>query len=427
MRILFCCQFYAPSVGGVQEVVMQVAERLAGRGHQVTVATTRLPNRDFEVLNGVAVKGFDVAGSRVAGITGDVRAYQEFVLSGQFDAVLVYAAQQWTFDALWPILGQISMRKVLVPCGFSGLYEPGYADYFREMPAILRQFDHLVFHASGYRDIDFARAHGLANLSVVPNGASEEICTARPDPSFRERYGIPKDSFVFLTVGSFTGLKGHLELAKAFGRMKLRPGAHATLILNGNEPQAVNAGVRGFVARLTGLIRTRGVRHALALLWKKLVGAGASPRKIAEQINAGQPAKQVLVTDLPREELVHAFMAADLFVFASNIEYSPLVLFESAAAGTPFLTVDVGNALEIAQWTGAGVACPSRRDANGYTRVNDAALAGAMVELMAQPDKLRDLGAAGRRNLLERFTWGKIAIQYERIFQGLPLDLERAK
>jgi glycosyltransferase involved in cell wall biosynthesis len=125
----------------------------------------------------------------------------------------------------------------------------------------------------------------------------------------------------------------------------------------------------------------------------------------------------VLVTDFPRNELAKAFMAADLFVFASNIEYSPLVLFEAAAAGTPFLTVDVGNALEIAHWTGAGVACRSRLDSKGYTRVDEAVLAGAMAELMEQKDRLKELGAVGRRNWLERFTWGKIAVRYEQIFK----------
>ena len=60
MRILFCCEFYAPSVGGVQEVVKQIAERLVIRGHEVTVATRKLPSREFDELNGVKIVGFDV-------------------------------------------------------------------------------------------------------------------------------------------------------------------------------------------------------------------------------------------------------------------------------------------------------------------------------------------------------------------------------
>ena len=80
--------------------------------------------------------------------------------------------------------------------------------------------------------------------------------------------------------------------------------------------------------------------------------------------------KRVVVTDLPRADLVQAYMNADLFVFASYVEYSPLVLFESAAAGTPFLSVPVGNAAEIASWTGGGVICPALQDEQGYTKVD---------------------------------------------------------
>ena len=77
---------------------------------------------------------------------------------------------------------------------------------------------------------------------------------------------------------------------------------------------------------------------------------------------SAQPFKRVILTDLERQDLIQAYLAADLFVFASRIEYSPLVLFEAAAAGTPFLTVPVGNADEIVRWTGGGVLCEATKD-----------------------------------------------------------------
>ena len=419
MRILFCCQFYAPSVGGVQEVIRQLAERLVSRGHQVTVATTRLPNRNFEVLNGVVVKGFGVTGNLAGGMAGEIREFQEYVLAGKFDVMLVYAAQQWTFDALWTILDSIPFKKVFVPCGFSGLYELGYTKYFQAMPDVLRKFDHLVFNATQYRDIDFAREHGIASFTIVPNGASEEVFSVAEDAKFRSRHGIPEKSFLFLTVGSLTGLKGHTELAKAFALLQVPEGQHATLILNGNEVQRLDSGIVGLFGKLAGLLKTHGLIHFVSRALKKLFFKADTPKKIASQINECLSNKRVLVTDFPRGELTQAFMAADLFVFASNIEYSPLVLYESAAAGTPFLSVDVGNSTEIAEWTGAGVICPSIVDAKGYTRVDAAVLAASMADLMGQVDTLEKLGHAGKENWLARLTWGKITLQYEHIFDTL--------
>jgi glycosyltransferase involved in cell wall biosynthesis len=126
----------------------------------------------------------------------------------------------------------------------------------------------------------------------------------------------------------------------------------------------------------------------------------------------------VLCLDLPRDDVVSAFLEADLFVFASMIEYSPLVLFEAAAAGTPFLTVPVGNSREIVRWTGGGWICPAEVDERGYTKVSPAVLAREMEKAVRSPEYLRQLGEAGRRAWQERFTWAKIAQSYERILQG---------
>ena len=68
MRILLACEFYYPSVGGVQEVMRQIAERLAARGHRVTVATTYVAERKSRELNGVTIVEFKVSGNAVRGM-----------------------------------------------------------------------------------------------------------------------------------------------------------------------------------------------------------------------------------------------------------------------------------------------------------------------------------------------------------------------
>ena len=112
IRILFCCQFYAPSVGGVQEVVRQLDERLTGLGHQVTVATSRMESRRSTKLNGVVIKEFLVAGNLVSGLTGEVRQYRDVVLAVHVDVMLVYAALQRSVDALEDVLDLITYPKV---------------------------------------------------------------------------------------------------------------------------------------------------------------------------------------------------------------------------------------------------------------------------------------------------------------------------
>ncbi|MDN5940318.1 MAG: glycosyltransferase family 4 protein [Nitrospira sp.] len=442
MRILFCCEFYAPSVGGAQEVVRQVSERLVERGHEVTVATTKLTERTDRTINGVRVEEFAISGNAARGFEGEVNRYQRFLLRNGFDVMMNYAAQQWATDLAFPLLERLSCLKVLNPCGFSGLYEPSYVQYFRQIPKFLRQYDHLIFCGSSYRDISFSRAQGLEKLSIVPNGASEGEFNQGRDPDFRKRHSVSSEDLLFLTVGNLVESKGHLEVTNAFYAADF-DGKPATLILNGNECRyseqrsalkIMRDKIAGYYRAVQDIHDARGSRaacaHMLHGIINKLcmrIGAYAAARRtflddlhtVIEKIHRQGSRKRVLMTDLPRPELVQAYMNADLFVLASHIECSPLVLFESAAAGTPFLSVPVGNAEEIACWTGAGVICPAPQDERGYTVPQSGVLAEYMSRLTKDRGRLRLLGIAGKKKWSERFTWGCITDQYERLFSNI--------
>lgn len=447
MKLLFCCQNYWPSVGGVQEVVRQIAERMAAAGHDVRVATCAHPERKMDIHNGVRIHSFDIAGNLVTGIRGEIDRYRKFLVDFDGDAILIKAAQQWSFDALWPVLDQIKTRKVFVPCGFSSFYEPSFSDYFRQLPDILRKFDHLIFYAERYRDIDFARVNGIAHFSIVPNGASEvEFGYATRDGRLHGELGIPPTDLVFLTVGAPIGVKGHETVAEAFAQVDLG-GRGATLILNGNWPapgrQITASHFRAVLQRFASrnsmqesiqLLREAGVRGGIDRLFPKsrpkrtqilsseeiaaVTTHDASSDASVSTANSGPAGRTVLRVDLPRSQVVDAFFEADLFLFASKVEYSPLVLFESAAAGTPFLTVPAGNAAEIVCWTGGGWLCPAEVDGRGYVEVSPAVMAREIERGIRSPDYLRELGTAGRQAWLDRFTWAKIAKSYERILRG---------
>lgn len=414
MRILLACELYHPSVGGVQEVVRQVAERLVLRGHQVTVATSRLPERRTRTLNGVDIVEFDVAGNSVRGLSGDVDGYRGHVLAGNYDVFMVKAAQQWTFDALVPVLDLMPGPKIFVPCGFSALREPAYADYYREMPALLAKFDHLIFYASDYRDVNMAREHHLRQFSIVPNGASGREFGVPRDPGFRRRAGIDEGAFVILTVGTLTGgMKGHRELARAF-ELAAFGDQPSVLMLNGNVYEVPPTPMRRTLLKALRRFARRVLRR------RRAASAGAeSLEAIVARINKGASGKRALIVDLNREDLVQAYMNSDIFAFASNIEYSPLVLYEAAAAGLPFLTVPVGNAAEIAEWTGGGLVCPAPQDDRGYTRVDPVVLADHLGRLAADGPLRQALGQAGHSAWLERFTWETITKQYEAIFKDV--------
>ena len=438
MRILLASEFYYPSVGGVQEVIRQLGEHFVLHGHEVTVATAYLPERQSRSIGGVQIEEFRVSGNLVRGLSGEVERYQAYVLNADYDVFMVKAAQQWTFDALTPVLDQITKPKVFVPCGFSGLYLPEYRKYGSERPGWLKKWDKLIFYATDYRDINLARQHEIESLKIIPNGADEQEFNVARDPGFRARMKIPQSAFLVLTVGSLTGLKGHHELAKAFALSDFgdRP---AYLILNGNIPRpAVDdvgrsrlvSAASAVMTTIATMYRTGGVARVAKWVIRTLfAAAGVIPllvrlgyvhteslRELVRRINS-TTARRAMLVDLPRAELVQAYLNSNLFCFASKIEYSPLVLYEAAAAGLPFLSVPVGNSREIAEWTGCGVICPAPVDKEGFTQADASELARHMSKLAAEPETLARLGANGRRTWEQRFTWDKISRMYEQVFE----------
>ncbi len=387
MKILHTVEFYHPSVGGMQEVVKQLSERLASLGHEMTVATTRLPERTEKVVNGVRIAEFDVSGNLVRGLRGDVESYRKFLLESDFDVIANFAAQQWATDVALALLDDITAAKVFVPTGFSGLYLPRYGNYFSSMRSWLHKYDMNVFLSDDYRDINFARDCGVKNIMVIPNGASEDEFLPEATCDIRVLLGIPRDNFLIFHVGSHTGLKGHAEAIRIFAKARIR---NATLLIAAND-------IPGGCARSCNI--------------KKAVFNGWPGRRT--------DGKRVLIASLPRPETIAAYKTADLFLFPSNIECSPLVLFECMASRTPFLTTDVGNAGEIIQWSGGGMLLPTRKDAKGYSRANVAESAEMLATVYGDPEGRERMASAGFTAWQKRFTWGKIARVYEDLYSKL--------
>ena len=111
-----------------------------------------------------------------------------------------------------------------------------------------------------------------------------------------------------------------------------------------------------------------------------------------------------------------AHHAADLFLLPSNVECSPLVLFEAAATKTPFLATEVGNVAEIARWTGGGEVLPTTFDSVGLAHVDVAAGAARLRELWRDRAGRERMGAAAHAPWRARLSWEKIVTDYERLF-----------
>jgi glycosyltransferase involved in cell wall biosynthesis len=182
-------------------------------------------------------------------------------------------------------------------------------------------------------------------------------------------------------------MKGHVEAMEIFRRSRLE---NSTLLIIGND---YGRGC-GKKCAVLGLINSY------------------DPRMLVTK-------NRVIIEDIDRLRTVAAYFEADVFLFPSQYECSPLVLYECLASGTPFISTDVGNAREIAESTGAGMIMPSTVDDQKRAHPDIDRSAKILRELIMDKDKIDKMGKKGRKAWTEMYTWSKISHQFESMYQEI--------
>jgi len=388
MKILHTVESYLPLNGGMVKVVQELSERLAKFGHQLTVATSYHPQRIQSIINKVKINQFIIKGKAATGYQAEkeeLQRYQDFLLQSDFDIITNFAAQQWATDLVLPILPKIHAKKVFVPTGFSGLYYPQYKEYFIKMKHWLKQYDMNVFLSNDYRDINFARENKIKKIILIPNGASQEEFLTRNNIDIRRKLKIPAKNFLILLVGAHTGSKGHKEAIEIFKQAGI---LNSTLLI---------------VAHRLNSSCTRS-----CYLKQKLF-----------KLRFKKDYKQLIITSLTRSETINAYRQADLVLFPSLIECSPLVLFEAMASKTPFLVTNVGNSKEIIKWSNSGLLLPTTIDNQGfsYAKINQSAM--VLENIYNNKHQRKIMAESGYKAWKKQFTWEKITKRYEKLYQTL--------
>jgi len=208
-----------------------------------------------------------------------------------------------------------------------------------------------------------------ARVRVIHNGV--DTGTYHPDPSTSalERLGVDLGRPYVLFVGRITRQKGIFHLVAAAARFD---GA-AQLVLCAAAPDSPAEGeeVRRRVADLA--------RRRAGVVW--------------------------VDQHLPRADVVQLLSHAAVFVCPSVYEPFGLVNVEAMACGAPVVATATGGIPEIVVdgETGCLVAF------EGNPSAFEAGLAAAVNRLLAEPGTARRFGEAGRRRVVERFSWAAVA------------------
>jgi starch synthase len=211
-------------------------------------------------------------------------------------------------------------------------------------------------------------------VHVIHNGIDADEYRPVRDDALLRRHGVDPDRPYALFVGRITRQKGVAQLL------------HAALSIDGAYQLVMCAGAPDTpeIAREVDDLRQRVEAERGRLVW------------IAEMV--------------PRAEVIKLYSGAAVFICPSVYEPFGLVNLEAMACETAVVATNVGGIPEIVVEGATGFLVGPTDAAELADRVN---------KLLRDPELAARMGRAGRRRVLDRFSWKVIAERTVALYQAL--------
>jgi glycosyltransferase involved in cell wall biosynthesis len=230
-----------------------------------------------------------------------------------------------------------------------------------------------AIHAITEEEAEDIRAFGIvAPILVIPNGIDPAEFQALPSPEEMDSiYPELKGKKVLLFLGRIHQKKGLDILARAFGQIaRSRKDLHLLIVGPDND---------NYRSQVERLLESEGVLDLTTF-----TGMLAEREKLA------------------------ALSRADVCVIPSYSEVRTIVALEAMACGLPVIITQQCHFPEVVE-ANAGIVIEPKADQ----------LADALNELLDNSKLCEEMGENGRRLIMDKFTWDKIADQMIQLYEDV--------
>jgi glycosyltransferase involved in cell wall biosynthesis len=346
-------------IGGAEKQVIDLATRMAGRGH--TVAILALMHADEEWPVKLPVLRLNMA-KRPLGMVRSLRFAKNFTTLFRPDILHSHTFPANIFARILRLIG----AQGIVLNTIHNVHEGGWHRMmFYRLTGHLATAVTAVSAAAAERFVA-TRAVAAAKMSVLTNG----IDTRHFAPDKQRRKSVRTqmaagDTFIWLAVGRLAPAKDYPNLLRAFKQL-------------------------------------RNV-HPSAELW--IAGEGDASA-VTIDTSDGEGNRQSLRFLGLRRDIADLMDAADGFVLSSAWEGMPLVIGEAMSMEKPVVATDLGGVRELVDT--AGTIVPAG---------NSEALAKAMLATMAMTERDRKaMGATARARVQHQFSIESKASEWEALY-----------
>lgn len=367
--------------GGAQKAMLQLAQGLRDRGHDVVVATMYdkggfIPK--FEQKYGMPIIDLQMKpaeGNPLVKALAFARGLFRLTRLMRRERIEVLQTFSHYSNILGPILGLLARVPVRVSSQrMSLLNQPRWLLFLDRLVTNSRLVHRMVSVSEMTRryTMEVERIRG-DKLITIPNGIDVSGFSSQLGEEGRDRLrtelGLGKDDLVVSVVARLHPQKGHRYLIEAIPSI-LAHVPNAVFLLAGDGPLR---------DELDQAIDRAGVGHAVRLL-------GA------------------------RNDVPDLLSISSLFVLPSLWEGMPNAVMEAMAAGLPVVATSVDGTPEVVLDGETGLLVPAK---------DPGALGSAIIELLLDGEKRRAFGAAGRERISQTFSLQSYVDRHEALYSQL--------
>jgi len=206
----------------------------------------------------------------------------------------------------------------------------------------------------------------LDKMTVIPSGVDTSRFQPLPAADYKARIGVPSDRTVVGVITRMRVRKGVDEFIRAIGKLRrTRPDVHGVIV-----------GEVDLDSELEALMKSLKLEDHLSLLGRR--------------------------SDMP--EVLSAF---DVFVLCSHDEGMSNAILEAMAMEKAVVATDVGGTREVVRHGQTGLLVPAK---------DPDALASAIEEVLARPNRMREMGQLGRRVVIDELSAESMVRQMQELY-----------
>ena len=360
-KIVHVTSSYPPNLGGLEKVVQVLVRIQSSVGLKTSVITASSPSKE-KISDAAEVTR--LSSYKIANTTVMPGLLPKLLHLRRSDVVHLHIVQAYAPEMVWlasKLKGFSYIANIhldVPPTGLAGFLLRIYKPLILKRVLLSASFV-TVFTEDQKAEVNSRYGVDLEKIKVIPNGVEEKFYYDKP----RTLHKKPRLLFV-----------GRLDIQK-----------NLQLLLNALD----------------------GISEQFETT---IVGEGSLSSELKKMAKDLKLKNVKFVGRKDDKELLNYYRQSDIFVLPSEREGMPLVLLEAMAMGLPIVATDVTGTRDVVKNGENGLLVPFG-DAEEFR--------SALLEIKSD-DKLYAKLSQTSRKIADKYSWGKISAQFEKLYAKLP-------